>query len=105
MLGVDLDGVRLRPAVAGVIEGVITCASNCTTQTCPLLLLSASSIQNRVPIRNQQDWSFLFSVQAPWEGDNRHKQRRLQHKEWWEWLQASTELGEVSSKQPLERAN
>lgn len=65
VLGVDLDDVGLRPAVAGVMEGVSTRASNCTAQTCPLLLLSASSIQSRVPIKNQQDWSFLFSFQAP----------------------------------------
>ena len=105
MLGVDSGGVRLRPAVAGVIEGVITRTSNCTAQTCPLLLLSASNMQSRVPIRNQQDWSFLFSFQAPWEGDNRHKRRGLQDQEWWEWPQASTKLAKVSCKQPLERAN
>lgn len=66
------------------MEGVSTCASNCTAQTCPLLLLSASSIRSRVPIRNQQDWSFLFSFQAPWEGEKRHKRKGLQDQEWWE---------------------
>lgn len=65
VLGVDLDDVGLQPTVAGITEGVSTRASNCTAQTCPLLLLSASSIQSRVPIKNQQDWSFLFSFQAP----------------------------------------
>lgn len=42
LLGVDLVGVRLRPTAEGVIEGVITHASNCTVQTCLLLLLSRS---------------------------------------------------------------
>lgn len=74
MLGVDLDGIILRAAAAGVIGGVITHVSNCTAQTCPLLL-SASSIQSRVPIRNQQDWSFLFSFQALWEGDETQAKR------------------------------
>lgn len=66
MLGVDLDDVRHKPTVAGIAEAVIICTSNCTAQTCLLLLLSARSIQSCIPIRNQQDWSFHFSFQAPW---------------------------------------
>lgn len=50
LLGVDLVGVKLRPTAEGVIEGVITHASNCTVQTCLLLLLSRSKAAPRAEL-------------------------------------------------------
>lgn len=43
ILGVGLVGIRLRAAIKGFMEGVITHASNCTAQACLLLLLSCKA--------------------------------------------------------------
>lgn len=66
ILGVGLVGVRLRAAIKGIMEGVITHASNCTAQnlSAPAAVLQSSS-WSRAVITNQQDWSFLFSFQIP----------------------------------------